>query len=293
MLQVVERATIGNRRNHGAQLQRGHGDAFAEGAHLADAAEFLRNHFVGITAQLLARDVVPGEFAEPVFVSVVGDLLKTELASERFEVSVVGVRQRGGQIHAAAATESDRRFFRNHAFAQRGQGDGKFDGRAGLRAARQRQLLVDHGQHASAGRLDRDDRAVHVAQRVNGGLAYDRIFAGRDVTGSNIVGDERTHAETLVIATAARGCRDAGDARTAAARQTMKAAPRALALADLLGFRFRFRGVLMCAAQLTPASGRQARRPRIRRRRLVPLNILLNSLPGIYLLRCTHGASGR
>src|SRR5579864_2349839 len=48
--------------------------------------------------------------------------------------------------------------------------------------------------------------------------------------------------------------------------------------------------VLICAAQLTPASGRQAQTERTRRSRL-PLNIFLVFTPGFYVLRCTQRAS--
>ncbi len=112
---------------------------------------------------------------------------------------------------------------------------GKLDGRAGLRAAGQSEFLVDHGQHASAGRLDRDDRAVHISECIDSGLPNDGIFACSDVTGGNVFG-ERTHVEAFVIpTTASRRNRSGGNA--AAARQVVQASPRVLALTDLwLGF---------------------------------------------------------
>jgi hypothetical protein len=66
---------------------------------------------------------------------VVGDFLKTELAAQGFEVSVVGVGECGGQVHAAAAAESNLGVLRNHAFVQRCECDRELDGGAGLRAA--------------------------------------------------------------------------------------------------------------------------------------------------------------
>src|SRR5581483_11981737 len=42
MLQVIESSAVGDRRNHRTELQRGHGDAFTERAHLANAAQALR-----------------------------------------------------------------------------------------------------------------------------------------------------------------------------------------------------------------------------------------------------------
>ena len=133
---------------------------------------------------MFAGNVVTREFAKSKLVGVVSDFFKTKLASERFEISVVGMRERRGQIHPAAAAESNFGFLRNQAFAQCRESDGKFDGGAGLSAAGKSQLLVHHGQDASAGGFNGDDRAVHVAQRVYGSLTYHGIFAGRNVTGS-------------------------------------------------------------------------------------------------------------
>jgi len=99
----------------------------------------------------------------------------------------------------------------------------------------QGQLLVDHGQHASTGGLDRNHRAVHVAKCVNGGLPDDGIFASRNVTGGNVLG-ERTHVEAFVIPTAASR-RNGSGGNTAASRQVVQASPRVLALTDFrLGF---------------------------------------------------------
>ena len=54
MLQVVKRAAVGDGGNHGAQLQRRHGNAFSEGAHLADAAELGRNLLLRVGAEVFA-----------------------------------------------------------------------------------------------------------------------------------------------------------------------------------------------------------------------------------------------
>ena len=108
MLEIVERAAVRNRRDQRAELQRGHRNAFAEGAHLADAAELRRNLLFGIGAELLARNVIAGVFAESELVRVVADFFKSKLAAERFEVGVVGVRQRLGKIQARAP--GDRNF---------------------------------------------------------------------------------------------------------------------------------------------------------------------------------------
>ena len=129
---------------------------------------------------------------------VVLHLLESEFASDGFEVGVVRMRQCRGEIHAAAAPERDFRFLVDHTFAQRRQSHGKFDGRAGLRTARKRELLVDHGEDASAGRLDGDHSAVHVAQGIDCRLTNDGVFPGSHVTFGDI-GCERTDVEALVI----------------------------------------------------------------------------------------------
>ena len=57
--------------------------------------------------QLFAFDVVSGQFTQSELVGVEADFFKSQLASQGFEVGVVGVRQCGGQIHAAAAAQGD------------------------------------------------------------------------------------------------------------------------------------------------------------------------------------------
>ena len=118
MLQVVEGSAVGDSRYHCAQLQRGHGHAFTEGAHFAHAAHLFRDYSIGVNAWLFASDVVSGQFAQAVFVRVVGDLLKPELASQSLEVGIVGVRQGHGEIHAAAPAERHRGVFLHQTFVQ-------------------------------------------------------------------------------------------------------------------------------------------------------------------------------
>src|SRR5208283_5565053 len=108
MLQIVKCSAVGNSGDHRAQLQRGHGNTFAIRTHLAHAAEFFWNRFVGVFADLLAGYVVARELTQSIFVSVVSNFFETQFASQRLEVSVVGMRQGFGEIHAAAAAESHR-----------------------------------------------------------------------------------------------------------------------------------------------------------------------------------------
>ena len=71
MLEVIERAAVGHGGDQGAELQRRHGDAFTEGAHLAHAAEFGRKFLIGEDAEVLALNVVASELAQSELVGVV------------------------------------------------------------------------------------------------------------------------------------------------------------------------------------------------------------------------------
>ena len=103
MLQVVESAAIGDRGNHGTQLQRRHGNTFSERAHLAYAAKLRRNFVLRISSEVLAFNVVSGQFAQAELVGVEADFFESELASQSFKVGVVGMGQSGRQVHPAAA----------------------------------------------------------------------------------------------------------------------------------------------------------------------------------------------
>ncbi len=94
-------------------------NAFAEAAHLADAAQARRNFLLGIIAEMFSRDMVAGQFAQAVLMSVGADLLESQLAAHRFKIGVVGMRQRRSQVHAAAATQPDLCILVDDAFAQR------------------------------------------------------------------------------------------------------------------------------------------------------------------------------
>jgi len=143
---------------------------------------------------------------------VVSDLLEAELAPQRFKIGVVGVRQSLGKIHAAAAAERNFSVSRNQALVQRRQGDRKLDRRTRLRAAGERQLLVDHGEHTPAGGLDRDHGAVHVAERIDRRLAHYRVLAFGEVAGGNALG-KRAHVKALVIAVLESGTTGARTAK--------------------------------------------------------------------------------
>ena len=182
MLEVVEGSAVGDGGHIGAQLQRGQRDALAEAAHAAHAALGGGKLLVGIDAQLFAFNVVAGQLAQAKLVGVVAHAVEAQLAAQFLEVEVVALGQRLGHVHVEAG-QLDRRVAGDQALGERGHGDGELDGGAGLRAGREGQLLVDHGQDAAVGGVDDHGGAVHVAQGVDGRLADDRIFAGRHVAG--------------------------------------------------------------------------------------------------------------
>ena len=67
-----------------------------------------------------------------------------------------------------------------------------------MRSFRKRQLLVDHGQDPSTGRIDRYHGAIHVAQGIHRRRTHHRILAGGDVAVGQIIA-EGTRIEALVI----------------------------------------------------------------------------------------------
>src|SRR3954468_24531411 len=107
MLQVVESAAICDRRDHGAELQGRHGYTLAEGAHLAYTTQFSRNFRIRIRPEMLAPQVVAGEFSQPELVRVVADFFKSKLPAKRLKICVVRVRQGIGQVHAVTSAEAD------------------------------------------------------------------------------------------------------------------------------------------------------------------------------------------
>src|SRR5438270_11152764 len=118
---------------------------------------------IGERAKMLALDAVTGKLAEPELVRIKTDFGKAETASDGLKISVVGVRQRLRKSHVCASAERDGFLTGNNFFTEAGQRYGDLDSRAGLRAFTQRQLLVDHGENASAGGINCDDSTVHIA----------------------------------------------------------------------------------------------------------------------------------
>ena len=188
VLEVIKRASVGDGGNQRAELQRRHGNAFTKRAHLAYAAETGVELMIGEGAEMLAFNAVTGKLTESKLVRVIADLGKAEAASDGLKISVVGMRQRLGKASCARVRRARWILPGNNFFTEAGQRHGNLDSGTGLRAFTERQLLVDHGKNASAGGINGDDGAVHVAQRINSGLAHHGIFTFNDVAVSNVVG---------------------------------------------------------------------------------------------------------
>src|ERR1700757_784219 len=152
---------------------------------------------------------------------VEADLVEAELASESLEVGVIGASQGIGEIDVAAAAENDLGVLVPNAFAERGERDRELDGGAGLSTAGESQLLIHHGEDAATGGLNGDDRSIHIAECIDGGLAHDRLFACSAVAFGNVF-SEGTGVEALVVAmTAMRAAgRSQLSAGTAAGKMT-------------------------------------------------------------------------
>src|SRR5438445_11355918 len=103
MLEVIERAAVGDGRDQRAELQRSHGIAFTKRAHCAYATETGVELMRGESAQVLAFNAVTGKLAQTELVGVIADLGEAEAASDGLKVSVVGVRQRFSKRHVRAA----------------------------------------------------------------------------------------------------------------------------------------------------------------------------------------------
>ena len=136
--------------------------------------------------------------------------LKAEFAAHFFKVEIVAFGQRLGHVHAKAG-KLHRGIAGDKALRERGEGHGELDGRAGFRARRERQLLVDHGQDSAVGGIDDHGGAVHVAESVDCGLANYGVFACCYVAGKNVSTGKGAGGEALVVAMAADGVRYAAD----------------------------------------------------------------------------------
>ena len=141
ILQVVERAAIGERRRERNELERSDLDAFAETGHASDATLGRRRHRE--RAGMLFRQVVAGEFAEAQQAGVFGNRVETHANAELLEKVVVGVRERFGEVHVlagAAILNAEHGVARDDVFFEGSDGDGRLDRGARDEAIAERDL---------------------------------------------------------------------------------------------------------------------------------------------------------
>ncbi len=142
----------------------------------AHAAFRLSEGLIGINAQLLAGNVVAGQFAQAELVGIVADAIEAQFAAKFFKIEVIAVGESLRHIHAETG-QPHQRIPRDNPFGKSGQGHGELDRRAGLGTWRKRQFLVHHRQDPAVGRIDDNGRAVHIPEGVNGCLTNNRILA--------------------------------------------------------------------------------------------------------------------
>ena len=111
---------------------------------------------------------------------IIAHLLETELRPERREVVVIGVRQRVRQVDFHAAEPQPVRRG-NHLLAQTRQRHRHFDRGAGLKPGTQRDLLIDHAQHAAGLRIDDYHRAVIRTERLDSRPPDRQILAVHEI----------------------------------------------------------------------------------------------------------------
>src|SRR5260370_41378406 len=103
MLQIVQRASVSDGGDQCAQLQRRHGDAFAERTHLTDTPEpgvnFVRRKY----AEMFALNVVASQLAQPKLAGGLGYFGENQPAAHRVQISIFWLCQKLGGGHFRSA----------------------------------------------------------------------------------------------------------------------------------------------------------------------------------------------
>src|SRR5260370_15868081 len=99
MLQIVQRASVSDGGDQCAQLQRRHGDAFAERTHLTDTPEpgvnFVRRKY----AEMFALNVVASQLAQPKLAGGRVGFWETHPASYSLKGRIIGLGRSLGEGH--------------------------------------------------------------------------------------------------------------------------------------------------------------------------------------------------
>ena len=166
VLQVVERAAIGDGGKQGGQLQGCNGNALAKAGHHADAAVLgrLRRQNAG----LLAGDLEASLFAQAQHLCVARDALEAKPRAQDVEVLVVGFGDGVGEVEGDVPGDENGGIAVDDVLAQRGQPRHQFDRRAGREAGLETQLLVDHGEDAPGSGVHYHHAAALRAKRRHG-----------------------------------------------------------------------------------------------------------------------------
>ena len=130
ILQVVERAAVGDGGKQRCQFERRQRDAGTEAGHHAHA--FRRRRF-GQHAGLLGIQIERRLLAQTEQLGVVRNPLESQLSAQRRKVGIVRVGQRLRQVQTQPPRQEDRRVRLHDAFAHGRQRGYQLDGGAGLK----------------------------------------------------------------------------------------------------------------------------------------------------------------
>ena len=195
VLQVVERAAVGERGRERDELERSDLDAFAEAGHASHATLGRRRHRE--RARVFFRQVVAGEFTEAHQAGILGNGVETHANAELLEKVVVGVSERFGEVHVASAAilNAEHGVAGDDVFFEGGDCDGRLDRGARDEAIAECDFLIDDGEDAAGVRIHGNDGAVVAAEAFDGGFADDGIVECADVSERGI-GESGDAAET-------------------------------------------------------------------------------------------------
>src|SRR6202012_3049165 len=142
ILQVVERAAVGERGCERDKLERSDLNAFAEAGHASDANLGRRRHRE--RTRMLFRQVVAGEFAEAEETSVLRNGVETHANAELLEEIVVGVSERFGEVHvpSVAIMNAEHGVARDDIFLEGSDSDCRLDRGARNEAIAESNFLI-------------------------------------------------------------------------------------------------------------------------------------------------------
>ena len=195
ILQIVERAAVGERGRERDELERRDLNAFAEAGHASDATLGRGRHRE--RTRVLFRQVVAGKFAEAEEAGVLRNCVETHANAELLEEIIVGVSERFGEVHVArvAIVDAEHGVARDDIFFEGGDCNGRLDRGARDEAIAECDFLIHDGEDAAGVRVHSDDGTVITAEAFDSGFADDGIIERADVSERGI-GESRNTADT-------------------------------------------------------------------------------------------------